>query len=134
MYTILNQIKQCDPCSGSWKKLLKYLNKTEADDDPLNLSVILESNGINDALWSLKSVEGKEKEIRIMAADFAEISLPIYEKYYPDDKRPRLTIKAARDYANCLISITDLAAARAAARAAEMGKITEIFKTYMKCN
>lgn len=143
MHTTLNQIKQHNPCSEGWEKLLKYLNKTEADDDPLHLSVILESNGINDAIWALRSVDGKEKEIRLMAADFAETSLPIYEKYHPDDQRPRLTIKAARDYVNGLITKNDLAAASAAARDAAWAaardaardaareKITEIFKKYI---
>ena len=30
--TTLNKIQMCNPCSKGWKKLLKYLGKTVADD------------------------------------------------------------------------------------------------------
>jgi hypothetical protein len=86
----------------------------------LELRTILESNGLNDTIWAMRAVEGKDKEIRLFAADCAEMVLPIYENRYPDDNRPRLAIQAARDYANGLIPMKELAAARAAraARAA----------------
>jgi hypothetical protein len=121
MQTTLNRIKYHSPCEDGWKKLLNYLNKTQSDDEPLELRTILESNGIQDTIWALRAVEGMDKEIRLFAADCAELVLPIYEKRYPDDNRPRLAIQAARGYANGLITIEELAAARdagAAARAA----------------
>ena len=118
MQTTLNKIKEHSPCEDGWKKLLNYLGKTQADDEPLELRTILESNGLDDTIWALRAVEGKDKEIRLFAADCAELVLPIYEKNYPDDNRPHLAIQAARDYANGLITIEDLAAARWAAWAA----------------
>jgi len=118
MQTTLNKIKPYSPCKDGWDKLLNHLNKTQADDEPLELRTILESNGLDDTIWAFRAVEGKDKEIRLFAADCAEMVLPIYEKDYPDDKRPRLAIQAARDYANGLITMQELAAARAAARAA----------------
>ena len=45
-----------------------------------------------------------KKTIRLFAADCAEHVLPIYEKSYPDDQRPRLAIQSARDFANGKIS------------------------------
>lgn len=116
MQTTLNKIKSHSPCEGGWNNLLTHLGKTEADDEVLELRTILESNGVQDTVWAFRAVEGKEKEIRLFAADCAELVLPIYEKEYPNDDRPRKTIQASRDYANGLISKEELAAARAAAR------------------
>ena len=116
MQTTLNKIKEHSPCKEGWEKLLDHLNKTQSDDEPLELRTILESNGLDDTIWAFRAVEGKDKEIRLFAADCAELVLPIYEKHYPNDNRPRLAIQAARDYANGLITIEKLAAARAAAR------------------
>jgi hypothetical protein len=118
MQTTLNKIKLHSPCKNGWEKLLNHLNKTQSDDEPLELRTILESNGLDDTIWAFRAVQGKDKEIRLFAADCAEMVLPIYEKRYPDDKRPRLAIQAARDYANGLITMEELAASRAAARAA----------------
>ena len=118
MQTTLNKIKDHSPCEDGWKKLLIHLNKTHSDDEVLELRTILESNGLYDTIWALRAVEGKDKEMRLFAADCAELVLPIYEKHCPDDNRPRLAIQAARDYANGLITIEELAAAWDAARAA----------------
>jgi len=115
MQTTLNKIKSHSPCEDGWKKLLNHLNKTEADDEVLELCTILESNGLDDTIWAFRAVEGKDKEIRLFAADCAELVLPIFEKQYPDDDRPIKAIQASRDYANGLISSGELAAAGAAA-------------------
>jgi len=118
MQTTLNKIKLHSPCENGWKKLLGHLNKTQSDDEPLELRTILESNGLNDTIWALRVLEGMDKEIRLFAIDCAEMVLPIYEKEYPDDKRPRLAINAARNYANGLITLEELTAAWAAWAAA----------------
>ena len=52
------------------------------------------------------------------AADCAESVIHIFEKYYPDDNRPRLAIKAARDFANGEIDAAARDAAWEAAGAA----------------
>jgi hypothetical protein len=118
MQTTLNRIKLHSPCEDGWEKLLNHLYKTQSDDEPLELRIILESNGLDDTIWALRAVEGKDNEIRLFAADCAELVLPIYEKRYPDDSRPRMAIQAARDYANGLITLEEVAAAGAAAWAA----------------
>lgn len=114
IYTTLNKIKQHNPCSDGWDKLLKFLNKTEADDEPLNLLTILESNGAHDCVWAFRTTEDCPV-YRLIAADFAGSVLHIFEEKYPDDNRPRLAIQSARDYANVLISEEKLDAAWAAA-------------------
>ena len=59
-----------------------------------------------------------EQEQRLIAADFAEHVLPLFEADYPDDDRPRKAIEAARAYARGQITIEQLEAAWASARAA----------------
>jgi hypothetical protein len=115
MTTTLNKIKAHSPCENGWNNLLNHLGKTQADDEPLSIAAILQSNGIRDAVWALCAVEGKDKEIRLFVADCAESVLHIYEKKYPNDDRPRKAIQAARDYANGVIGKDELDAARDAA-------------------
>lgn len=67
MKTTLNKIKEHDPCEQGWENLLNALGKTTADDEPIELSFILESNGYIDALWALRAVEGYDREIRLFA-------------------------------------------------------------------
>lgn len=99
MKTTLNQIRAHHPCAGGWEKLLAHLGKVKSDDEPLAILTILESNGLEDALWALRAVEGKDREIRLMACDFAESVLGLFEKKHPDDKRPREAIEVARKFA-----------------------------------
>ncbi len=118
METTLNKIKSHVPCEDGWEKLLLSMGKTSADDDSVSIKHIIHSNGIEDAIWALRSVDGHNREIRLFAAWCAEQSLHVYERDYPNDMRPRLAIKAARDYANGIITKERLNAARAAAEAA----------------
>ena len=67
MFTTLNKIREFQPCEDGWKKLLKHLSKTKSDDEQLSLITILDSNGLNDALWCLRAVEGYDREIRLYA-------------------------------------------------------------------
>ena len=60
--TTLRKIRQHDPCKEGWHTLLSYLGKTGADDDPLPLVTILQSNGLDDALWCLRTITGHDKE------------------------------------------------------------------------
>ena len=71
IYTTLNKIRDRSPCEDGWKKLLKYLGKTHADDELLALSVILDSNGLNDALWCLRSVPEENRRWRKLAVAYA---------------------------------------------------------------
>ena len=67
MKTTLNKIREHSPCTSGWQKLLAYLGKTKADDEPLAITTILDSNGLDDAIWCLRAVEGYKKEIRLYA-------------------------------------------------------------------
>ena len=57
-------------------------------------------------------------KLRLFACDCAEQALPIYEKDYPDDKRPRKAVETARLFAEGKATQKELAAAWAAAVAA----------------
>lgn len=57
-----------------------------------------------------------ERVARLFAADCAERVLPNYEARYPNDKRLRLIIKAARDYANGKITSDELSIVAAEAQ------------------
>ena len=115
MNTTLNKILSYDPCKDGWEKLLTHLGKTEADDEPLSIRTILDSNGVEDAIWALRAVDDHKREIRLFAADCAESVLHIYENAHPDDDRPRKAIEAARRYANGEISKEELEDASRAA-------------------
>jgi hypothetical protein len=113
-YTTLNKIRKLSPCEDGWTKLLSSLGKTKADNVRLSYKHILEINGFEDALWTLKTHKDENK-VRLFAADIAERVLHIFEEKRPDDDRPRKAIQAARDFANGKI---DEDACKAASEAA----------------
>ena len=113
MKTTLNKIRAHSPCTDGWEKLLKNLGKTKADDDPLALTAILESNGIDDALWCLRAVDGHEREMRLFAVDCARSVQQLMT-----DKLSLDALDVAERFANGLATQTELAAADAAWAAA----------------
>ena len=116
-YTTLNKIREHSPCEDGWQKLLKHLRKTKADDDLVSFKVILDCNGIDDAIWCLKAHESDNK-VRLFNCDVAEHVLHIFKDKHPEDNRPENAINVARDFANGNATQEELAAARAAALAA----------------
>jgi len=116
--TTFNLLRKADACKESYTKLRKAL-KGVKDTEPINLITILEVLNLDDALWALRATEQNcDKVARLMASDFAEDTLPLWHKYYPEDKRPAEAIQAARDFANGLITKEQLNIARAASDAA----------------
>ena len=59
-----------------------------------------------------------DRTARLFACDCAEHVLHLFEKQYPNDKRPREAIEVARQYANGEATKDELKAARVAARVA----------------
>jgi hypothetical protein len=118
----LNLIKSKSPCEDGYAKLLKSLGKTQADDEPIRIEQILESNGINDTIWVIwNCIKGREMDKRNLLADIAESVLHIFEAKYPDDTRPRRAIEGLRDEKVDREGLRELAedAAEAARAAAE---------------
>jgi len=113
--TTLNAIRAASPCHDGWTKLLKHLGKTFADDQPLPLLTVLDSNGLYDALRVLDNTKCNPRLARHFGAWCAEQVLPIFEANCPNDIRPRNAIAVAR---NDAATPQERAAAWAAARAA----------------
>lgn len=67
MYTTLNKIRRHHPCTDGWEKLLRHFGKTAADDEPLSIMTVLESNGIDDTIWCLRAVDGYDRERQLFA-------------------------------------------------------------------
>ena len=113
MYTTLNQIRTHKPCPEGWEKLLRYLGKTKPDDEPVAIATILMSNGLDDALWSLRSLVGHEREMRLLAVSFVR-----EVQHLRADLRSSTTSGVAEAFANGQASQENLEAARLAAGAA----------------
>lgn len=111
MYTTLNRIESHNPCSGGWRTLLKALGKTKADDDPLPMSFILQSNGLDDALWALRCLEGADRGIRLFAVEVAR-----EVQHLLADPRSLAALDVAERFANGLATSEELEVVRDAAR------------------
>jgi hypothetical protein len=111
MKTTLNAIREKGPCEAGWKKLLKHLGKTHSDDEPLPITTILDSNGLDDALWCLQAVTGRDREIRRYAVWCAR-----QVRHLMTDPRSIAAMDVAERHADGNATDEDLAAAWAAAR------------------
>lgn len=107
----LTTILAHDPCDdglSDFKKAFGHLDP----DTPVPLLACLESNYVPDVIWALRAVhQDISAVIPLIAADFAESALHIFEEKFPGDDRPRKAIEAARS--------GDKEEARHAARAAD---------------
>jgi hypothetical protein len=74
-------------------------------------------------LWLCARMQGKEgwptrKQIVLAVCDCAEQALPMFEKKYPNDKRPRKAIETTKQWAQGEATIAEVYEARAAAASA----------------
>ena len=111
MQTTLNKIREHQPCKEGWEKLLKNLKKTKSDDEPLLLLTILDSNGLDDALWCMRAIDGRDKEIRLYAVWCAR-----QVQHLMKDPRSLAALDVAERFANGEATVEELAAAMDAAR------------------
>ena len=122
--TTLKEIRSKSPCEDGWKTLLEHLGKSGAeakeDETPLPVMTVLNSNGMDDAIWVLANCINPHI-CRLFAADCAERVLHFFEDERPDDTRPRDAIAVAR---NPEATRKERAAAGAAARAAWNAAVT----------
>ena len=110
IYTTLNKIRAHGPCGGGWTKLLRHLGKTQADDEPLTLGTILDSNGLDDALWCLRAVDGHQREMRLYVVWCAR-----QVQHLITNPRSLAALDVAERHANGEATDEELYAARAAA-------------------
>jgi hypothetical protein len=82
-------------------------------DAPITITQILDSNGLDDALWCLRAVGGYDREIRLFGVKQAR-----KVQHLNADPRVEACLKAAEDFSSGLISLEQLSAARSAGSAA----------------
>jgi len=111
MRTTLNKIRDNKPCRSGWLKLLRNLEKTKPDNEPISITTIIDSNGLDDALWCLRAVDGHEREMRLFAVDCARSVQSLIT-----DPRNIVALDVAESHANGFASDNELKAAWAAAR------------------
>ena len=107
-------------CKERYRFLAKALGgiKAYGVNTPITLLQILDINGFDDALWALRACPDSDTFARLLACDYAEHVLRIFETRYPDDYRPREAIAVSRRYARGEATDAELSAAGAAAEAA----------------
>ena len=111
--TTLNRIREHHPRVEGWTKLLKHLGKTQADDEPLPFSVILESNGLDDALLCCRAEPQYAREWRLFAVWCAR-----QVQHLMTDRRSIDALDVAERYANGHATDAELETAGDAAGAA----------------
>jgi len=118
----LNTIMQYRPCGQHSKgktgisKLAKLLGKEDFfDKEEFDLMKVLESNGIENAIWCLRCFD--YLDYCLFLADITESILYIYEEKEAD-KAPRDTIQGIRDYKAGVINKKELLRLSAASDAA----------------
>ena len=96
LHTTFSRLFGAGACTIGYRRLARSLGgiRVYGKDAPIPLSHIVESNGLQDALWCLRAVvPGEEAEAlrvsRLLALECAERVLPVYERQYPNDPRVR---------------------------------------------
>jgi hypothetical protein len=105
LQTTLNIIGAAKLCANSWQKRCENLPLGLDHSAHISFLHILETNGICDALWALRFVlpeQEKERntQARLLACDYAQDVMYIFESQYPNDKRPQLCIAEAMRFSN----------------------------------
>ena len=106
----LNAIRVHNLPAGGGAKLLAYLGKDAPDDEPLPLVAILNSNGMEDAMWALRVVKGEDARIRRFAVWCAR-----QVQHLMTDPRSVDALTVAERYADGMATDDELQAANLAA-------------------
>ena len=104
--TTLNAISNHGLSPSSWSKLLQHLGKTKADDELLPLVTVLDSNGLDDALWCCRCLPQYDRLWRLFAVYCAR-----RVQHLMTDPRSVAVIDVAEKYANGQATKQELAAA-----------------------
>ena len=118
--TTFAKLKDTGACESGYKKLATALGGVTryGRTTRIPLLMILDSNGVDDCLWSLRAAVEPERDYlaRMIAADCAESVLHLFTAVRPDDDRPAAAIRAARAFARDAAGDAAGDAARDAAR------------------
>ena len=87
--------------AGLYKNLAEALGGVSryGQNTPITLDIIIESIGLADAIWAMRCTNEPSFNLLLeFACRCAEHALPVFEAKYPEDKRVRSAIAAARKY------------------------------------
>lgn len=125
-YTTLARIRAHYPCEHGYKKLVKHLGGARTYDEhtPITVRQLVESNGLDDALWCLRTMPEHDPRWRLLAALYARrvqrMTVAPRRLSPPDDELPaaRAVSRAAEwaAWAAWVAAGADSEAARAAER------------------
>ena len=113
MTTTLNRIWACNPCDEGKERALRTAGKDAPDDEPITYQQIVESVGLDDALWCCRAEPQYDRKWRLFAVWCAR-----QVQHLISDQRSLDALDVAERYANGEATDEELAAARDAARAA----------------
>jgi len=91
---------------------MEWFNNQEETDSVKVSRALLKEKKYRDCNWLVVRVMNKKQEVQY-AVFSAELVINIFEKKYPDDKRPRKAIEAAKNYISNPCRKTRAAAAAA---------------------
>ena len=134
LYTTFAKAHEEGACIESYRKMAKSLGGITkyGKDTPIPLDKVIEVCGLQDAIWSLRCTIEESENISIeFACRCAEHVLHFFEDKYPNDRRPRQAIEAAR---NCItnksLAAVSAASAASAARSAAYAAVSAVSATW----
>lgn len=127
----LKSLRENRACFEGYNKLVRSLqgkefseqDETRASyirfrhDDPIPIEYILNSNGLDDALWALRCVKGADRDIRLCVVWYAR-----QVQHLMQDERSFNALSVAERFANGNASEGELLDASAAASAASAAR------------
>ena len=109
MTTTLNRIWACNPCDEGKKRALRAAGKNAPDDEPITYQQIVESVGLDDALWCCRAEPQYDRKWRLFAVWCAR-----QVQHLISDQRSLDALDVAERYAHGEATDRELAAANAA--------------------
>lgn len=128
LYTTFRLLREHDACADRYRHLAAALGgeNSYGDDTPIPVLRILETNGLDDALWAFRAIPPEQAEARDRMARLFACACARYTPVgdgrsawdLMDDERSRRAVEVAERFALGIASEAELAAAWAAAWAA----------------
>lgn len=121
--TSLSKLRECGFDASARCKLAETLGSECDENSPINMLTILDTNGVDEMLWALGSIDTPESRNLAcrLSVKFAEEALPVYERLKPNDSRPRDALEATTAYleGNCSIEALTICRIKAKIAVAE---------------
>lgn len=104
-YTTLREIREKQPCTSGWKTLITALGDGQGLDGELSFEKILETNGISDAIWCLRTLDFES--FCLFLADVAELAIPLIPPETVNNSNLSECISKAREFKAGKLSIKE---------------------------